>query len=56
MTIPNLSLSMAQEIVSYRNSIGRYKRIEDLVVVSGIGAANLQNIRGELTIGAERIM
>lgn len=50
MTLAGISRPLARSIVDYRTTIGGFKRIEDLVLVSGIGASVLQNIKNDVTI------
>lgn len=35
MTLPGVNRQLAQEIVRYRQMIGRFKRVDDLALVSG---------------------
>lgn len=49
MTLPGITRDVARNIVNYRHAIGSFKKIEDLALVSGIGAIKLQQIRGEIT-------
>lgn len=50
MTLPEISRTIAQNIVEYRRVIGRFKKVEDLVLVSGIGAEKLDKIRPEICV------
>lgn len=43
--LPNIGEKIADEIVSYRNSVGRFRNIEELLNVSGIGEGRLDAIR-----------
>ena len=42
----------AQAIVDFREKNGRFKRVEDLLVIRGISAGKLEKMRPYLTIGA----
>ena len=42
--------SMAQRIIEYRNSNGKFKKIEDLMNVNGIGPAKFNNIKDKITV------
>lgn len=42
----------ALAIVTYRNTNGPFKTVDDLVKVQGIGAKTLDGIRGEINAGA----
>ncbi|RVE50323.1 hypothetical protein evm_004989 [Chilo suppressalis] len=48
MTLPGVSRQLAQEIVRHRQMIGRFKRVDDLALVSGIGAEKLELLRPEI--------
>lgn len=50
MTLPGITRSIAQSIVEYRKMIGRFKKVEDLALVSGIGADKLDKIRPEICV------
>ncbi len=50
MMIPGIGESKAKAIVDYRLSIGFFSKIEDLLNVSGIGEATLENIRDYITL------
>uniref|UniRef100_H2Y0B7 Endonuclease/exonuclease/phosphatase family domain-containing protein 1 n=1 Tax=Ciona intestinalis TaxID=7719 RepID=H2Y0B7_CIOIN len=47
MTLPNITRVVAHNIIDYRRQIGGFRRIEDLVLVNGIGAGKLEKIRKE---------
>lgn len=55
MTLPGITRQIAQNIVEYRRVIGRFKKVEDLALVSGIGADKLHKIRLEICVGKRRI-
>ncbi|KAJ0181593.1 hypothetical protein K1T71_002315 [Dendrolimus kikuchii] len=48
MTLPGVSRQLAREIVRHRQMIGRFKRVDDLALVSGIGAEKLELLRPEI--------
>lgn len=51
MTLPGINRRIAQTIVDHRNVLGgRFQRIDDLALVSGIGAEKLEQIRPEICI------
>lgn len=54
MTLEGVTRSMAHSIVEYRAAIGGFRRVEDLALVSGVGAARLQRFRGDVVVGDAR--
>ena len=51
MTLPGVNRRIAQDIVNHRYAIGgRFQRVDDLALVSGIGADKLEQIRPEICI------
>ncbi len=48
--LPGIGEVKAQAIVDYRNEHGPFKRIEDLLKVSGIGPATLEKIKDYITV------
>jgi competence ComEA-like helix-hairpin-helix protein len=54
MTLSGVTRNIAQNIVEYRQAIGRFKKIEDLALVSGIGADKLDLIRPEICVSRRK--
>ncbi|CAH2234697.1 endonuclease/exonuclease/phosphatase family domain-containing protein 1-like isoform X2 [Pararge aegeria] len=54
MTLPGVSRQLAQEIVRHRQMIGRFKRVDDLALVSGIGAEKLELLRPEICTNSRK--
>ncbi|XP_034235594.1 endonuclease/exonuclease/phosphatase family domain-containing protein 1-like isoform X2 [Thrips palmi] len=54
MTLPDISRADAHNIVEYRQRLGRFKKVEDLALVSGIGADKLALIRPEICVAPRR--
>ncbi|XP_069469355.1 endonuclease/exonuclease/phosphatase family domain-containing protein 1 isoform X2 [Ambystoma mexicanum] len=52
MTLPGVTRSVAQSIVEYREYIGGFKKVEDLALVSGVGAAKLEQVKFEICVGS----
>ncbi|RUS80596.1 hypothetical protein EGW08_011651, partial [Elysia chlorotica] len=50
MTLPGISRSIAKSIIEYRNHIGGFRCVEDVALVSGVGAEKLTSIRTEIYI------
>ncbi|KAJ3609177.1 hypothetical protein NHX12_023701 [Muraenolepis orangiensis] len=52
MTLPGVNRTVAQSIVEYRDCIGGFKKVEDLALVSGIGATKLEMIKVEICVSS----
>ena len=52
--IKGLGPAKAKAIVKYRNTHGPYKRVDDLVKVSGIGEKTLEMIRPQVQVISKR--
>jgi len=50
--IPGIGPALAQRIVDYRQAHGPFKKIEDLIEVSGIGPQNLEKLKPSLGLGS----
>ncbi|MDP2044777.1 MAG: helix-hairpin-helix domain-containing protein, partial [Deltaproteobacteria bacterium] len=50
--IPGIGPALAQRIIDYRQARGLFKKIEDLMEVSGIGPQNLQKLKPYLGLGS----
>ncbi|XP_071516679.1 endonuclease/exonuclease/phosphatase family domain-containing protein 1-like isoform X2 [Panulirus ornatus] len=50
MTLPGVTRTVARNIVEYRTAIGGFRRVEDLALVSGVGAAKLQTFKCDITV------
>lgn len=55
MTLPEITRQIAQKIVEHRKVIGRFNKVEDLALVSGIGAEKLHKIKYEICVGKRRL-
>ncbi|XP_069814522.1 endonuclease/exonuclease/phosphatase family domain-containing protein 1 [Dendropsophus ebraccatus] len=53
MTLPGVSRQVAQNIVEYREYIGGFKKVEDLALVSGVGAAKLEQVKFEICVSSK---
>lgn len=51
MTLTGITRNIAHTIIEHRNVIGAFKKVEDLALVTGVGAAKLQTIKPEICIG-----
>ena len=50
MTLPGVNRDTARNIVEHRRQIGMFKKVEDLALVSGVGATKLMNMRDEICV------
>ena len=48
--LPGIGEKTAEKIIAYRDSKGKFTRIEDLLNVSGIGRATLDEVRDYITL------
>jgi len=49
-TLPEIGPVIAGRIIAYRDSVGRFEQVEDLLKISGIGPAKLGKIRDRVRI------
>lgn len=49
-TIPGIGPSKAARIIEYRESQGRFKKIDDIKNVTGIGDMTFENIKEYITV------
>lgn len=49
-TLPGIGAVKAEAIVQYREDQGKFKAIEDITNVTGIGAATLENIKDQISV------
>ncbi|WP_165060255.1 helix-hairpin-helix domain-containing protein [Adlercreutzia sp. ZJ154] len=49
-TISGIGESKAKKIIAYRESNGKFKSVEDLTNVSGIGEKTLESIRDQICV------
>ncbi|KAB5517725.1 hypothetical protein PHYPO_G00170510 [Pangasianodon hypophthalmus] len=54
MTLPGVTRAIARAIVEHRARIGGFRKVEDVALVSGIGAAKLQLIKPEICVSSRR--
>lgn len=52
MTLPGVNRAVARNIVEYRDCIGGFRKVEDLALVSGIGATKLEAIKVEICVSS----
>ncbi len=50
MTLPGVGESKADSIISYRQDKGRFKKIEDIMEISGIKEGLFQKIKDDITV------
>ncbi len=49
--LPEVGETMARAIVAYRETVGPFRSVDDLLQVKGIGPATLEKIRPFITVG-----
>ncbi|KAJ8916160.1 hypothetical protein NQ315_016299 [Exocentrus adspersus] len=54
MTLPGVNREIARSIVEHRKAIGRFRKVEDLALVRGIGADKLQVLRPEICVSTRK--
>ncbi|KAG8181292.1 hypothetical protein JTE90_019385 [Oedothorax gibbosus] len=54
MTLPGVTRPTAENILEYRARIGGFKKVEDLALVSGVGATKLELFRTEVCVGRRK--
>nr|XP_042910215.1 endonuclease/exonuclease/phosphatase family domain-containing protein 1 [Parasteatoda tepidariorum]XP_042910216.1 endonuclease/exonuclease/phosphatase family domain-containing protein 1 [Parasteatoda tepidariorum] len=54
MTLPGINRVTAENIIEYRQRIGGFKKVEDLALVSGVGATKLEQFRTEICVNRRR--
>lgn len=52
MTLPGVSRAVAHNIVDYRDRIGGFRKVEDVAVVSGVGATKLEAMKPEICVSS----
>ncbi|XP_004840351.1 endonuclease/exonuclease/phosphatase family domain-containing protein 1 isoform X1 [Heterocephalus glaber] len=53
MTLPGVTRVVAHSIVEYREYIGGFKKVEDLALVSGVGATKLEQVKFEICVSSK---
>ena len=53
MLLPRIGPSVAQRIVDFREKNGRFKTVEDLMLVRGVGEKTFELIKPHLVISGE---
>ncbi|MCX7919894.1 MAG: helix-hairpin-helix domain-containing protein [bacterium] len=49
-TLPGIGPKLAQRIIQYRQEHGAFQRVEDLILVSGIGPKKMEQIKDSITV------
>jgi competence protein ComEA len=52
--LPGIGPGLAQQIVAYREKHGPFRRVEDLMVIKGIGFKRWKEIRPFLRVGGQK--
>lgn len=51
-TLPGIGSVLAQRVIAFRKSAGRFQKIEDLRAVKGIGAKKYDRLKSLVTVSA----
>ncbi|XP_013794922.2 endonuclease/exonuclease/phosphatase family domain-containing protein 1-like [Limulus polyphemus] len=54
MTLQGFNRNIAHNIIEYRQAIGGFRKVEDLALVSGVGASKLEHVRSEICVSSRR--
>ncbi|KAK1805356.1 hypothetical protein P4O66_019187 [Electrophorus voltai] len=53
MTLPGVNRTVARNIVEYRECIGGFRKVEDLALVTGVGATKLEAVKLEICVSSK---
>ena len=53
VSLPGIGTVLAQRVIAYRESVGRFQRVEDLREVKGIGAKKYDRLKSLVTVSTE---
>ncbi|CAG7786444.1 unnamed protein product [Allacma fusca] len=56
MTLAGVNRTLARNIINHRQAIGGFRKVEDLALVSGMGATKLDFIRPEICISRRKVL
>lgn len=51
-SLPGIGVVLAERVIAYRNSVGRFRAVEDLREVAGIGAKKFDRLKPLVTVAA----
>ena len=52
--LPRIGPKVAQRIIDFREKHGKFKRVEELMKVKGIGEKTFMNLKDLITVGTEK--
>lgn len=55
MTLTGITRELAKNTVEHRKLIGRFKKVEDLALVKGIGATKMQKLKSEISVSNRKL-
>ncbi|KAL3282126.1 hypothetical protein HHI36_005323 [Cryptolaemus montrouzieri] len=56
LKVPEIDLELSKDIIKHRKIIGYFHRVEDLVIVPGMGAERLERIRPRVCTNSKNVM
>jgi competence protein ComEA len=54
-SLPGIGAALAQRVIAYRKSVGRFQAVEDLRAVKGIGVKKFDRIKPLVTVAAANV-
>jgi competence protein ComEA len=51
-SLPGIGAVLAERVIAYRNSVGRFRTVEDLREVAGIGSKKFDRLKPLVTVAA----
>ncbi len=52
--LPRIGIKIAQRIIDFRNKHGKFKKIEEIMKVKGIGEKTFEKLKDKITVGSSK--